>query len=161
MIGYLNLPDANLMQPRRDVKAWACLARIQLMMPDYPYLRKAAVEILDIAFQRLALGGSTCILGIHCLVATTHIHYVPTHAVIACCTIGDFPRVNVCIFIVGHQPLYAAIQMYHVRVTHLLPATATFALGVGVPCTYFVRDHLTAFGSGCAVDYKEFHWVAH
>ena len=157
MIGYLNLPDANLMQPRRDVKAWACLARIQLMVSDYPYLRKAAVEVLDIAFQRLALSGSTCILGIHCLVATTHIHYVPAHAVISCCTVGNLPWVNLRILVVIHQSFHAPIKMYHIRVTHLLPATPTLTYRVGVPVMYLRRAHLTSLGGGGAVDYKKLY----
>ena len=157
MIGYLNLPDANLMQPRQDVKAWACLARIQLMVPDYPYLRKAAVEVLHIAFQCRTLCHSARVLRFSSLVTTTHIHYVPTHAVISCCTVGNFPLIHLRILVVINESLHAPVKMYHIRVAHLLPATPTLAYWVGVPVTYLRRVYLTVLGRGSAVDYKKLY----
>ena len=131
------------------------------MMPNNAYLWETAVKVLHIAFQRLTLCFGTRVLRLPCFITATHIHYVPTHAVISCCTVGNFPWVNLRILVVIYQSFHASVQVNHIRVTHLLPATTTLAYWVGVPVAYLCRAYLTAFRRGGAVDYKILYRLTH
>ena len=155
------LPDSYLTQPLLHIKGRTVLARVQLMVSHDEYLWEAAVEVLDVAFQSLALRCRPGILRLHVLVAAAHIHDVPAYAVEACGTVGNLPGIDAGIFVVVHQPFYTPVQMYHVRVTHLLPATPSLTYRVGVPVAYLRRAYLTAFRRGGAVDYKILYRLTH
>ena len=112
------------------------------------------MEVLHIAFQSLALCYRPRILRLHTLVAPAYIYDVPAHAVETRGTVGNLPGIDAGIFVIVHKPFHAAVQVHHIRVTHLLPATPSLAYRVGVPVTYLRRAYLTAFRRGGAVDYK-------
>ena len=66
--------------------------------------------------------------------------------------------VDVGILIVVNESLYAAIEMKHVGVAHLFPATPTLTHGVGVPMAQLGSTHLPPLGSGGAVDNEIFEF---
>ena len=155
------LPDSYLAQPLLHVKAWTGLARVQLMVSHDAYLWEAAVEVLDVAFQSLALRCRPGILRLHVLVAAAYIYDMPAYVVEACGTVGNLPGIDAGVFVVVHQLFHATVEVHHIRVTHLLPATPSLAYRVGVPVAYLRRAYLTAFRRGGAVDYKIFHRSTH
>lgn len=155
------LPDSYLAQPLLHVKGRTGLARVQLMVSHDAYLGETAVEIQDVTFQSLALGSRPRILGLHPDVAATHVHDVAAYAVETCGTVGYLPWIDVGVLVVVHQPFHASVNVHHIRVTHLLPATSTLAYRVGVPVTYLRRAYRTAFRRGGAVDYKVLHRLTH
>ena len=155
------LPDSYLVQPLLHVKGGAGLARVQFMMSNDAYLGETAVEVLHIAFQGLALRYSPGILRLHSLVAAAYIYDMPAYVVEACGTVGNLPWIDAGVFVVVHQPFHATVEVHHIRVTHLLPATTTLTYRVSMPCTYLLRAYLTTFWSGGAVDYKVLHRITH
>lgn len=155
------LPDSYLMQPFLHIKGRTGLARVQLMVSYDAYLREAAVEVLHIAFQSLALCYRPRIFRLHTLIAPTYIYDVPAYAVETGGTVGNLPRVDAGIFVIVHKPFYATVEVHHIRVTHLLPATPSLAYRVGVPVAYLRGAYLTVFRRGGAVDYKILYRLTH
>ena len=155
------LPDSYLAQPLLHIKGRTGLARVQLMVSHDAYLGEAAVKVLHIAFQSLALRCRPGILRLYGLVAAAYIYDVPAYAVEACGTVGNLPGIDAGVFVVVHQPFHATVEVHHIRVTHLLPATPTLAYRVGVPVAYLRGAYLTAFRRGGAVDDEIFYWLTH
>ena len=155
------LPDSYLAQPLLHIEARTSLTRVQLMVSHDAYLGEAAVKVLHIAFQSLALRCRPGILRLHGLVAAAYIYDVPAYAVETCCTVGKLPGIDAGVFVVVHQSFHATVEVHHIRVTHLLPATPALAYRVSVPMAYLRRAYLTAFRRGGAVDYKILYRLTH
>ena len=136
-----HLPDTNLTQPLPDIETRARLAGVQLMMSNDTDLRETSVKVLDVAFQRLMLFCCARILRLPCFVAAPHIDNMSAHAVIACSTVGHFPWINISVLVVINESFHASVQVHHVCIAYLLPATATLTDGRSVPAAYFVRAH--------------------
>ena len=149
------------LQPRLHIEARTGLARIEVVMPHDLYLREAAVKVLHIAFQSFLLRLGARIFWLPGLVAPAYIYNMSTYAVETCCTVGNLPGVDTGILVVVHQSFYATVEVHHIRVTHLLPATPALAYRVGVPVTYLRRAYLTTFRRGSAVDYKILYRLTH
>ena len=58
---------------------------------------------------------------------------MPGNGVITRRTVGDFPRVDICVLVVIHKAFNASVQVEQVGVAYLFPATAALAYRGGVP----------------------------
>ena len=75
------------------------------------------------------------------------------HAVVACCAVGDFPRIDVPVLVIVHEALHTAVQMEQVRITDLPPA-APCGDGRGVPPPDVGSTDLAPLWGGRTVDYE-------
>lgn len=155
------LPDSYLAQPLLHVKGRTGLSRVQFMVSHDAYLGKTAVEVLNVAFQSFALRCRPGVLRRHVVVAPAYIYDMSAYVVEACGTVGNLPGIDAGVFVVVHQLFHATVEVHHIRVTHLLPATPSLTYRVGVPVAYLRRAYLTAFRRGGAVDYKILYRLTH
>jgi len=80
------------------------------------------------------------------------VDYVASNLVIAHGAVGYLPRVYLSILVVSYQTLYTPVQVDHIGVADLLPATPTLGYGGGMPLADLVTADRPPLGRSGAVD---------